>query len=63
MSWCPQMHINFTSPLLGSKPSCLTSNPFYRLICQLKFFYYLKTQLKRVGGGGRGGQRSRTDYL
>ena len=33
------------------------------LICQLKFFYYLKTQLRVGGRGGGGGQGSRTEYL
>ena len=40
----------------GSKPSYLTSSPFYRFnLCQLKLVYCLKTQFKRVGGGGGGG--------
>ena len=55
MSWCPQM-----LERLGSKPSCLTSSPFYRFnLCQLKVVYCLKTQFKRVGGGGQG---SGTEY-
>ena len=47
---CPGVHNCWRG--CGSKPSCLTSNPSTDLICQLKFVYCLKTQFKRVGGGG-----------
>ena len=48
---CPGVHKCLRG--LGSKPSCLTTSPFYRFnLCQLKFVYCLKTQFKTVGGGG-----------
>ena len=51
---CPRVHKYLRG--WGSKPSCLTSSPFYRFnLCQLKFVYCLKTQFKRVGGRGGGG--------
>ena len=50
---CPGVHKCLRG--WGSKPSCLISSPFYRFnLCQLKFVYCLKTQFKRVGGGGAG---------
>ena len=50
---CPGVHKCLRG--WGSKPSCLTSSPFYRFnLCQLKFVDCLKTQFKRVGGGGGG---------
>ena len=51
---CPGVHKCLRG--WGSKPSCLTSSPFYRFnLCRLKVVYCLKTQFKRVGGGGGAG--------
>ena len=54
---CPGIHKCLRG--WGPKPSCLTSNPFYRFNLSVKFFLLLEDPIKESwlgGGGGRGAE-------
>ena len=60
MSWCPQMHINFTSPLLGIKAFMSHFQSFLQTNLSVKIFLLLEDPIKESwwggGGGGRGAE-------
>ena len=58
MSWCPQMHKNFTSPLLGIKAFMSHFQSFLQTNLSVKIFLLLEDPIKESswGGGGRGAE-------